>query len=61
MDPDVCLDNIHDTIEKIDWAGNDSEIAVYVEDLAGYIEAMDSWLSNGGFLPSKWSKASAPV
>lgn len=56
MDPDKALATIKSCIEQY-W-GNDRYL-VYsdVTDLVEAIEALDGWLSCGGFPPKSWSAA----
>jgi hypothetical protein len=31
----------------------------HAEEIAEYFEALDSWISKGGFLPNDWNKVNA--
>lgn len=46
MDPDVCLAEIRAILDKPD--------ADAYADLAERVEALDQWLTRGGFLPAAW-------
>lgn len=58
MDPDTCMDELQELLEKYkqqrDRLNNDD-----TQDLVIHIEALDSWISCGGFLPHRW-KLRAP-
>ena len=57
MDPDACLSEIRETILALKEAGNrGSVIEAYGhgETLAEYVQALDEWLTGGGFLPASW-------
>lgn len=59
MDPNACLELIRAHIAMARLATNQHdqqwEIAVAVE----HFEALDEWLSKGGFLPTAWEFAAA--
>jgi hypothetical protein len=51
MDPNATLDSIRELVAKsvnkpLDEADSDT--------LAELVDALDSWLSRGGFLPTEW-------
>lgn len=62
MDPDVTLENAREAARK--WraaaedelAGNDDEHDAAC-DLVESFDALDRWLSGGGFLPRTWRAA----
>ena len=63
MDPDEALKNAREALRLIrdkeqegyrDWGGR-HEAQEFV-DLADAFEALDGWLSKGGFLPKAWNK-----
>lgn len=58
MDPNDTLRMIRAYVKRIqDWeAGKpgDEDIPALASALAEYAEAMDEWLSKGGFPPSAW-------
>lgn len=55
MDPNANLATLRRLVDRIiaapDLAGQDDAI-----ELATLTEALDNWLSRGGFLPSEWQK-----
>ena len=51
MDPDNTLQAIRDIVEEA--LGSDGESDKILE-LAERFEALDVWMSRGGFLPRKW-------
>ena len=53
MDPNECLKRLREAAAKIIDAGGfvDGE---ETEDFATCFEALDGWLTKGGFLPSAW-------
>ena len=51
MDPNAALTEIRSILAR-----NDLELPDY-ERLAELTEALDKWLSNGGFLPDAWQNA----
>lgn len=52
MDPDKLLEELRELVQSVkDYdTCNDSQ----VDELVEKVEAMDTWLSNGGFFPRKW-------
>lgn len=59
MDPDAVLDEIRDI--STNWlagASNAEPAAIEVQlgDLAEKVQALDQWLSKGGFLPTAWRR-----
>jgi hypothetical protein len=55
MDPNVALREIRVAIEKIRQMPLDALRDGVVDDLIEHVEALDDWLSNGGFLPDGWA------
>jgi hypothetical protein len=52
VDPNIALDKLREMCaESLDDGGNDR-----AGDIATQFEALDQWLSNGGFLPSEWHR-----
>lgn len=53
MDPNACLSEIRKLTEKLQsgHAGADDDI----DRLCELIEAMDNWMTGGGFLPTEWT------
>lgn len=62
MDPNANLRELRDTITEInkchdlDHPRESCACADLADRLAELTEAMDGWLSRGGFLPSDWAK-----
>lgn len=62
MDPEANLKEQRELFKKINEAGpplDGGDDKEYVEDLvslAVLAEAMDNWLSRGGFLPTAWRR-----
>lgn len=52
MDPNECLNRIRALVLTF-RESDDSEGSA----LAEHIEALDGWLSSGGFLPQAWERA----
>lgn len=57
MDPDAALQLVRDGIVELRAAAegdsNDAEIEA-AHELADAVQALDEWLSKGGFLPADW-------
>lgn len=55
MDPNACLKELRELIEY--FHNNDADSYDYddVHELVDKIDALDEWLSTGGFKPSDWS------
>lgn len=53
MDPNQALKNARASVARIDESITPSEEDVAA--LADAFEALDGWLSGGGFLPTEWS------
>jgi hypothetical protein len=61
MDPDEALAKARDALkilrDREDRGGGNLEAAVRASsDLEDAFEALDGWLSRGGFLPEDWAK-----
>lgn len=64
MDPDAALQNMRTAIKDFDSAKDkweDSETRdefriLHAIALIDAVEALDDWLSKGGFLPKDWTK-----
>lgn len=58
MDPNACLAEIRRLLDQLanlnvkDWEGENQTGKVYR--LCELVEALDGWLSKGGFLPHEW-------
>ena len=61
MDPDAALTNAREALARLRGA-QDADLAdetsEHAEELADAFEALDGWLSKGGFLPAPWSGGS---
>ena len=56
MDPNEALKAIRILVKSIlsdETDGNDGQDLV---DLAEHVQALDEWLSKGGFLPDSWQR-----
>ena len=59
MDPDAVLMLIRQRIEQwleVDDANDFSEQSVMVGELVDALQALDRWLTTGGFLPKDWQQ-----
>lgn len=54
MDPNATLEEIRNRVQDIRAATNDGDAAEHALRLAELVEAMDGWLSKGGFAPADW-------
>ena len=54
MDPNETLRLIRLTIKQMKVDDNAVIFAAHGGELAEYVEALDEWLSKGGFFPSDW-------
>lgn len=64
MDPDACLNKIRSLKQLINDATECAEqdtsimnrrVARLADELVQHVEALDGWISRGGFLPKAWS------
>lgn len=57
MDPNTTLDAFREAMKDARRAAeedsNDAEIQA-LQDAIGYAEALDEWMTNGGFAPGEW-------
>lgn len=56
MDPEATLSNMRGLADVITSHGD----SAYAEELAEAFQALDDWLSKGGFLPVAWEQARRP-
>lgn len=49
LDPDATLEQLRDAILRNDDGS-------YSEQIAELFDALDTWLSSGGFLPAAWAR-----
>jgi hypothetical protein len=60
MDPDKALADLRDALQRYraaESANNLTAATAAAHDLAGSVEALDAWLSAGGFLPRDWMRS----
>lgn len=57
MDPNVTLAEIHELIDDLNNAPNNEEAGGIGGLLADRFDALDQWLTGGGFLPAAWADA----
>lgn len=64
MDPDQALQEARDAIQTYRAEGldpNDPALSLLLADaIINAFEALDGWLSRGGFLPAAWRDACPP-
>jgi len=53
VDPNAALENAREAIRRIQ---TEKDTDAYVADLVDAFEALDGWLSRGGFLPEEWKR-----
>lgn len=55
MDPDTALRELRAALAAVEDAGPDrDEEITALRQVAEYAQALDGWISAGGFLPSLW-------
>ena len=55
MDPNIALDKLREMCRRaLDEDSPEDIESDLAEDICEAFEALDQWLSNGGFLPSEW-------
>lgn len=59
MDPNEALENLRAFIGLVLDVGRYT--AETVEAGAEAAQALDTWMSNGGFLPEEWARAKGPM
>lgn len=55
MDPDETLRLIRLTIKQMKVDDNVKILTAHADELIEYFEALDKWLTEGGFSPVEWS------
>lgn len=55
MDPNATLDSARKALATYRAALNSEDEGMGADDLAEAFESLDTWLSNGGFLPQDWA------
>lgn len=54
MDPNAALESMRAAVREY-WASTDSgPVNPAADALAEYFDALDGWISKGGFLPDAW-------
>ena len=53
MDPDACLDEIRSILAENDSA----DLWQSADRLAELVDALDDWITKGGWLPDDWRRA----
>lgn len=58
MDPNEALRQLRDALRRLRYADShtDEQNTVDYEVVAEYAQALDEWLSKGGFLPERWAR-----
>lgn len=59
MDPDTNLAMVRSLIKQVNEAADRNDYRTLGDlagDLAEYVEALDGWISQGGFLPKAWER-----
>lgn len=56
MDPNAVLDELRAAIADYDATADVQEADAAAQRIANAAEALDGWLSMGGFLPVDWAK-----
>lgn len=56
MDPNKTLEEIRNLLEEEQKARYPDEMCDILTRLAGKIEDLDNWITNGGTLPEDWKK-----
>ena len=54
MDPDACLAEIRALVKEVQEAPTLQGQGYYAADLAERVDALDEWLTKGGFVPAAW-------
>jgi len=60
MDPDECLKEIRAQLIIYNLSTDDHELMTAAGKVCELVEAMDTWLTTGGFLPNSWAGAPVP-
>lgn len=58
MDPDTAYHDLQDAMRGLCIAETDKAFTIAAAQMQESFEALDGWLSQGGYLPRKWAKAS---
>jgi len=57
MDPNIALDKLREMCAEATQSEEGELLGINIFDVTEAFEALDQWLSNGGFLPSEWQDA----
>lgn len=57
MDPDVCLQKIRELIVELRGSSKISTTEACADEISEHFEALDEWISKGGFMPADWARA----
>lgn len=63
MDPDATLATMRDLRQAImtSTGGDEDALRSDAFELAELVEALDEWLTKGGFLPTEWNAMRSPL
>jgi hypothetical protein len=68
VDPDVALAELREAVEELEYRaavdraeGQTVKLAAIGRDVAERVKALDTWLTNGGFLPEAWDVERPPA
>lgn len=56
MDPNAALERLRELVVATADENNNAVKVHLADEMAELFEALDYWLTRGGFLPSQWSK-----
>jgi len=54
MDPNKALKTLKEIVNQVNNE-EDNDVNDQLEDFVRHFDALDGWISNGGFLPKEWS------
>lgn len=57
MDPDATLRDIRDLIDEINATTDKARLVDLSGQLTEKVEALDTWITSGGFLPASWARS----
>lgn len=60
MDPNEALRLIREAIKRMQAASHADDYTDAASDLADAVQALDEWLTRGGFLPEEWHRNRKP-
>ncbi|KZM71633.1 hypothetical protein AWN90_02600 [Nocardia terpenica] len=56
MDPDAALGRIRQLVREVQQGNDNDESIDYLDELIDHWDALDDWLSRGGFPPASWDR-----